>query len=267
MLVELNAIEKEARLAAARLHHEHMPTVERAKDLQRLVVSLPRVDANRLPRHAVEPGARIAPAAVGQVFPIELAVLGVEVEAQRTHRIEGLHDDIAIGSLGRRVAEADSRRVGAFEIFARVAQLRVQRALRRAVGARSEAQQAVATPLRVIDEADAVGAPRCARDAGVARPVANDPAVARELSDVALAEVVEEDAGIARRRWRVDLRAGRDQCAAGERQPTRRASPHQASAGWPLGAGTGCAPDCKCTKRDSTSTGIAHSKPQMKKFW
>src|SRR3954452_5544843 len=152
MLIELHAIKVKAHLASGNLHHQHMPAVEFAKHLVRLVVSPPGVQRYGLPCHAVEPRPRVTPAAAWQVLPVQFAVIGIEVEAQWADEIKGLHDDVTFGALRRLVTEADPCSIGSFVIFARMAYLRMHGALRRAISAGAEAKQSVAGPLRIIGQ-------------------------------------------------------------------------------------------------------------------
>ena len=196
MLRHLLTIDKPARTPARaavfHLHHQRVPAGLAAEDFGGLVVRLPGLDAHRLPGDRVQPRLLAAPAAIGEVLPVDLAELGIEVMPQRACGIESLDHGVATGAAGRLVAEAHARGVGAVECLALVADLRLHRAGGRAVGARRQAQHPVAAQGGVVGDLHRVAAPRGAGHAGVAWRFAQLPAAGAQGVDAAVAEVVEE---------------------------------------------------------------------------
>ena len=67
-----------------------------------------------------------APASVGEIFEIHFAVIGVEGTVVGRDHVKGLDDLIAVGSRDRCIVKADACRVGPFEIFTLMTDLRLE---------------------------------------------------------------------------------------------------------------------------------------------
>ena len=168
-----------------------MPALEASGIRRADVVGLPRVRLVRLVGRVEHRGALLAPAAVGKVLEVGLAVRRVVREVERGDRVERLHDVVAVGPRRRRVREADAGGVGPLEELPLVLHLCVDRAGGGAVGARSEPRGLTGAAAR---EVDVRGRPRVAVDARPAAARAHGPPVLAQgrVGGRRVGEVVEE---------------------------------------------------------------------------
>src|SRR5437879_12175792 len=66
-----------------------------------------------------------APAAIRQILEIQLAVVRIPRRLQRANRVEALYELIPAGAVCRRINEANPSGIGAFQVFALLANLRL----------------------------------------------------------------------------------------------------------------------------------------------
>src|SRR5690349_2003909 len=97
----------------------------------------------RFPRRRVECWTIDSPTAVRQVLPIQFTVIGIHRSFQRADRVKALHELISVWSSDRRIRKTNTRRVGAFEKFALLADLRLRSVLGSAVSRGGHAQYTV----------------------------------------------------------------------------------------------------------------------------
>src|SRR4029078_5161729 len=132
-----------------------------------------------------------APAAVRQIFPIELAVVEINRRLQRDDRVEALQELIAIWSCNRRVREANASGVSTFQVLALMTDLRLGGVSGSAVSRRRHAEDPVVRVTRIFEESHVCVQPLRAGHAGPAVNSANDPAVLFELVLVCVSAGVE----------------------------------------------------------------------------
>src|SRR5207342_697351 len=109
----LFAIDKVADRTVHSLYNQSVPAFRVFKALVALIVRIPGFDLYGFPGSEGEGHRRQAPAAVGQVFEIHLAVFGLQRLFIRRNGVERLHYLVTVWTGGRLVAKMDTRRVGA----------------------------------------------------------------------------------------------------------------------------------------------------------
>src|SRR5437868_3868767 len=133
-----------------------MPTIDAT------VVRLASVDlqpvwlrSKGFPSRGMQAQNLAAPATIRQVLEILFAIVQVQWCLERGHGVERFDDLVPIGTSGGSVAESHARRIGAFIVFALVAELRLL--CSPPVRARGHANQTIAgLPAGVVDQAYSV---------------------------------------------------------------------------------------------------------------
>src|SRR5882724_1927035 len=101
-----------------------MPPCVTAAGVVRDIIRLPiRLGAECSPGSHKQGGSVVAPAAVGQILEIQLAIVGVHWSFQGADRVEALYELIAAGPLNRCINKANTRGISAIQVFALMANL------------------------------------------------------------------------------------------------------------------------------------------------
>src|SRR5207245_3725898 len=140
------AVDEILYLATEDLAYECMPSGNASLAGVKDVIFFPiRFRTEGSPRSYEQRRSRQAPATIGQILEIQLAVVRIHRRLKRADSVETLHELVSAGAICRHVDKANTSGIGAFQVFSLVANLGLMGIRSGPVGGRDHTQQTIAS--------------------------------------------------------------------------------------------------------------------------